>query len=126
MKFKKIGNTVMKWISRHIWYCTKKGTVVYIAWDVFRIIRTNITWFSVNFNDEMGFMTKCGGGKVIDIDGNDLSEIYGFYGWNLAISQWSFFQLVEPREMLEDGSDLVRYTIINDSWQLYIGKKRIK
>jgi len=34
--------------------------------------------------------------------------------------------LVEPREMLEDGSDLVRYTIINDSWQLYIGKKRIK
>ena len=126
-----IIKTVGRLIVKHVWFITKKGTAVYIKFDVFRIIKVSINWWNINRSECTEFIqsvksTKRGRIYIYDTDGNDLSEIYGFYGWNLARNQWSYFKLVEPREMLEDGSDLVRYTVINDSWQLYIGKKRIK
>ena len=127
MKNKKIGNKIRTWITRHIWYISKDGTAIYIDWDIFRIIRTNITWFSVNFPDKTGFMQKCArGGKVLDVDGNNLNEIYAFYSWNLYGNQWSFMKLTEPREMKEDNSDVIRYTEIHEDWKLVIGKKEIK
>jgi len=126
-----IIKTVGRLIVKHVWFITKKGTAVYIKFDVFRIIKLNINWWNIKWGEGTEFIqsvnsTKRGKINIYDTDGKDLTGIYGFYGWNLVINQWSYFKLVEPREMLEDGSDLVRYTVINDSWQLYVGKKRIK
>ena len=123
--------TIGRLITKHIWCITKKGTVIYIQWNIFRIIKLSMSWFDITFHKEAEFVqsvnsTKRGKIHIYDTDGKDLTEIYGFYAWNVHINQWIYFKLVKPREMVKDGSDFVRYTVINDGWQLYIGKKRIR